>query len=134
MSKINGLCLTASFALLFTGAASAGDNVLLALNVPAPAPVTKVAAALKADATAQAQAPAISATDFDALSSVNDPLYREGSKELLQQVIKQDSEKAAPKTQLRDAPVSREMKPLKKLKKIKTRKPVHADPLKHSAL
>lgn len=134
MSKINGLCLAASFALLLTGVASAGDNVLLALNVPAPAPVVKVAAALKADATAQAQAPAISASDFDALSSVNDPLYREGSKQLLKQVIRQDSEKAAPKTQLRDAPISRDMKPLNKLKRTKTRKPVQADPLKNSAL
>lgn len=100
------LFAAASTVILFCGAALAG----------APAePVRKTAAApaaiqtqLSAQTTAQAITPCLEPCDFDALSTVNDPLYREGSKEFLKQVSGSAEKKpaAAAKPVLRDAPNS----------------------------
>jgi hypothetical protein len=106
------LLAAASAVILFYGPASAG----------APAePARKTAAApaaiqtqLAAQTTAQTLAPALE--DFDALSTVNDPLYREGSKEFLKQVsggaqVKPEAGETA-RPALRDAPnSSRSVKP-----------------------
>lgn len=135
MAKVHGFLLAASVVVLSAVPALAESPVLLALNVPIQAPVTEVVSALKAPATTQAKTQEISSTDFDAFSSVNDPLYREGSKELLKQAIKDDgAAKPAPKAALRDAPVSKDAKPVKKLKKPRARKPVRSDPVKHSVI
>lgn len=102
------LFAAASAVILFYGAARAG----------APAePARKTAAApagiqtqLSAQTTAQAVTPCLEPCDFDALSTVNDPLYREGSKEFLKQVSGSAENKAAvggtAKPALRDAPNS----------------------------
>lgn len=120
--------LAASAVLFFAGPSSAKDGVLLALNTPAPAPVVKVTSGLKEAATVQARLNPAGYTDFDAFSSVDDPLYREGSKELLKKVISEERHaKPALRQELRDAPVS---KPVKAIKRVKVRKPVHADPVK----
>jgi hypothetical protein len=99
------LFAAASAVIVFYGAALAG----------APAePARKTAAApaaiqtqLSAQTTAQALTPGLESCDFDALSTVNDPLYRESSKEFLKQVSGSAEKKpAAAKPALRDAPNS----------------------------
>ncbi len=136
MSKSKDLFLAAAALFLFSAGLSAADNVLLALRAaPAQAEVIKTAELL-APATAQAPVTELQPGDFDALSAVNDPLYREGSKEFLKETVKQDELKAqerAVKPALRDAPADiavpavPAVKPV--YKKFKAKKPVHADPL-----
>lgn len=137
MLKSKGVFLAASVIFLFSAGLSAADNVLLALRAaPAQGEAIKTAELL-APATAQATAPEMGTSDFDALSAVNDPLYREGSKELLKEAAKQDGlkalERAEVKPALRDAPadIALPAVPAKKpvFKKLKVKKPVHADPL-----
>lgn len=130
MSKLSGFFLAAAAVLCFSGAADARDNTLLALNLPAKPAVTQVTQALKEPATAQARVSPAGYTDFDAFSAVNDPLYREGSRELLKRVIREDRPAGAVKQELRDAPISKDAKPGKSLKRGKMKKPVHADPVK----
>ena len=141
MLKLRGFLLAASAVLLFSGAARAGGGTLLALNKPAQAAVNTGAlpAALKEPATAQISTGVYGYTDFDAITSANDPLYREGAKELLKQAVKTGAEKkSAPAGALRDAPISKEAKPgavrrIKTrglLKKSRTGKPLHTDPVK----
>lgn len=146
MLKLSGFLLAASAVLLFSGAARAEGGPLLALNKPVQAAVTPVAAeqavlpaALKESATAQIKAGIDGYTDFDAFTSANDPLYREGAKELLKQAVKNDADKKnEPAGALRDAPISKEAKPgavrqIKArglLKKMKSVKPLHTDPVK----
>ena len=146
MSKLRGFLLAASAVLLFSGAARAEGGPLLALNKPAQADLNSNAreqavlpAALKEPATAQIKTQIDGYTDFDAFTSANDPLYREGAKELLKQAVKNDAEKKnAPAGALRDAPISKEAKPgavrqLKTrglLKKTRSGKPLHTDPVK----
>lgn len=146
MLKLSGFLLAASAVLLFSGAASAEGGMLLALNKPAQAAVTPVAAgqavlpaALKESATAQIKTRIDGYTDFDAFTSANDPLYREGAKELLKQAVRSDAKKKnAPAGALRDAPISKEVKPgavrrIKVrglLKKNRSGKPLHTDPVK----
>lgn len=143
MSKRSVLFAAAAAVIFFSGAARAGDNVLLALNGPEKPAIRITAAQLTAPATGQAAVPCEEACDYDALSAVNDPLYREGSKEFLQQVSKTDEAKpaAAVKTPaapaLRDAPNSgpaavgpAPVKPHPALKKPKVKKTGPADPLK----
>ena len=95
--------------------------------------MTQVTQALKEPATAQARVSPAGYTDFDAFSSVNDPLYREGSRELLKQAIREDKPAGAAKPELRDAPISKDAKPAKRLKRARTRQPVHADPVKEKS-
>ena len=115
--KITSTFFVAVSALVvFCGAARAADNVLLAVNKPVKAGLSIKTAELAPKATAQINIQAAESEDFDAFSAVNDPLYREGSKEFLEQVSRQDeakTEKAEPekkapvnKTELRDAPNS----------------------------
>jgi len=136
MSKVSRLLLAVSAVVLFSASARAGEKVLLALNTPPKSSISSISTELKAQATAQAL---LGATDFDAFSAVNDPLYRESSKELLKQEIKNDAGKTnAAKESLRDAPISKEalpgaarpvkVRPL--LKKPGAGKPLHADPVK----
>lgn len=128
MFRTLAFSMAASAVVFFAGPSSAKDGVLLALNTPAPAPAVKVVSELKEPATAQARITPAGYTDFDAFSSVGDPLYREGSKELLKQVIGEErAAKPAARQELRDAPVS---KPVKAIKRVKVRKPVHSDPVK----
>lgn len=135
MLKLSGFLLAASAVALLSGAARAGEENLPALSArPKPA-AAAVPAELKRDTTAQVKAPTAGYTDFDAFSSVNDPLYRSGSRELLKQEIKQDaSRKPAAGRTLRDAPISRSVpgtvKPGKALNRRKAVKPVRADPVK----
>lgn len=139
MLKVYSLSLSASAVLLFSGAARAGENITLASNTPVKQSVTPVSAELKGSATAQIRIDVAGYTDYDAFSSVNDPLFREGSRELLKQEIKTDAEnKTAAKDTLRDAPISKELqsgaagklKVRTYIKKTKTVKPLHADPVK----
>lgn len=131
--KLCGFLLAASAVILFSGAARAEGGALLALNTPAVS-ATAAPAELKEPATAQIKIDVPGYTDFDVYSSVNDPLYREGSRSLLKEVVKND----APADTLRDAPISKEarpaairqVKPGAPLKKIKVRKPLHTDPVK----
>jgi hypothetical protein len=144
--KLRGFLLAASAVLLFSGAARAQGGTLLALNKPARAAVNSdtrqqavLPAALKEPATAQIGTEVAGYTDFDAFTSANDPLYREGAKELLKQAVKTDAgRKNAPAGVLRDAPISKEAKPgavrrIKArglMKKTRSGKPLHTDPVK----
>lgn len=139
MSKIINFQLAALAVILFTGAARAEGGLLLASNTPGSQPVNVTSAELNASATAQFRTDVPGYTDFDAFSSVNDPLYREGSKELLKQVIKNEADKKSPpRDALRDAPISKEARPgaaapvkiRSSIKKPKAGKPLHADPVK----
>ena len=137
---MKGLFLAASAVYLLSGALFAGEGVLLALN-PAPAKAQSLKAAdLLPSATSQAVLEP-GAGDFDALSAVNDPLYREGSKEFLEQAAGQDEAvrpakpAAAAKPVMRDAPADNratvlDSAPKPALKKLKKDKPVHSDPVK----
>ncbi|MDD5208290.1 MAG: hypothetical protein PHV36_02810 [Elusimicrobiales bacterium] len=144
--KICGFLLAASAVILFSAAARAENNTLLALNDPARVSVKPAAVsardaaplALKNSATAQLTIGSSEYTDFDAVTSVNDQLYREGSKELLKQSVKGGAKKAAAGKVMRDAPISKEgrsgaLRPVKArslINKTKSGKPLHADPVK----
>lgn len=136
MYKCKGFFLAASAVLLFAAGASAADNALLALN-PAPAGDAAIkVSALLPPATAQAVLPETGETDFDALSAAGDPLFREGSRELLKEAVRQDGLKAKEakdaKPVFRDAPADAPAKALPArpvISKPKAKKPVHADPL-----
>lgn len=141
--RLTGSLLAVSAVLLFSTAARAAQGTLLALNKPSPAAAAPaqpaLAAELKAPATAQAAADVPGYTDFDAFTSANDPLYREAAKESLRQaVIKDAGKKETPAAALRDAPVSKDVRPgavrpakvRGRLKRPGTGKPLHADPVK----
>lgn len=132
MYKMRGFFLAASAVLFFAGGAAAMDPVLLALNTPAKAaikiPAEKRAAARQSKPAAEQAKPGY--TDFDAVS-VNDPLYREGAREMLKEAVKQDgAAKPAVKPVLRDAPISKDPKPVKPAVKPRVKKPVQTDPVK----
>lgn len=134
MSKLSGFFLAAAAVILISGAAEARDSVLPAVNLPVITPVTPAPRTLKEPATAQARISPAGYTDYDAFSAVNDPLYREGSRELLKQAVKDGAPvKAAPKQELRDAPISKGANPARILKRVKIKKPVHADPVKEKS-
>lgn len=147
--KISGAFFMAVSALIvFSGAARAADNVLLALNKPAKTELAIRTSDLALKTTAQINAAAPVSEDFDAFSAVNDPLYRESSKAFLQQVSKQDAvaaekaeqpaKKEPVKEALRDAPNSpvpapaaaepAKVQPV--IKKSKLMKVIPADPVK----
>lgn len=146
MAKICGFLLAASAVILFSAGARAENNTLLALNAPERVSVKPAVAGardaappdLKNSATAQLIIGSPGYTDFDAVTSVNDQLYREGSKELLKQSVKDGAKKAAHGKVMRDAPISKEsgsgaVRPVKArspIKKNKPGKPLHADPVK----
>ena len=139
MLKVYSFFLAASAVILFSGAARAGEKITLASNTPVKQSVIPVSAELKGSATAQIRIDVAGYTDYDAFSSVNDPLFREGSRELLKHEIKTDAEsKAAPRDNLRDAPISKELqrgaagkvKVRTYIKKARAVKPLHADPVK----
>ncbi len=135
MTRICG-CLMAAFAFIaFSGTARAGKGALPGLSAPARTAIGSISAELKEPATAQVKAGIDGYTDFDAFSSVNDPLYREGSKELLEQAVKEDAgKKEAPSRALRDAPISKAPAApghaARQLKKRRAVKPLRADPVK----
>lgn len=143
MKKTSSIFIAVSAVLFFGGAALAADNVLLAVNKPAPKAVQLQPMELAPQTTAQILLQAGESGDFDALSAVNDPLYREGSKEFLQQVSKQDAvkvdNKEPVKTILRDAPnspaavpaaVPAPVKVQPVLRRSKLMKVIPADPVK----
>lgn len=143
MKRSSGFFWAALAVMIFTGAACAGDNVVLALNRRVKTAAAITTAGLKAPATGQAKIPCPASCDFDAFSAVNDPLYREGSKEFLEQVSKTDDARPGKKEQaapaLRDAPNSGgapvavrrgPVKPHPAIKRPKVRKTGPADPLK----
>ncbi len=128
--------LAVSAVLFFPGAARAGGDTPLAMNRSSGTVISVGMSELKAPATAQARVRPPESTDFDALSTVNDPLYREGSKEFLEQVSKQDTAAQAvkpAKAEYRDAVRSGARMPVKApaaLKKPAAKKPVHSDPVR----
>lgn len=135
MHKCKGFFLAASAVVSFAAGAFAADGTLFALNTaPAQEAGIKTSALLQ-PATAQAVLPEPGETDFDALSAAGDPLFREGSKELLKEAARQDDVKAqegkASKPVFRDAPAdvpaAVPAKPV--ISRPKAKKPVHADPL-----
>ncbi len=107
--RINaGHVMAASAVLFLSGFAFAAGNAVPAAPKPASFPVA--AGELAPGSTVQLALPSgtsLSGSDFDALSEGNDPLFREGSKELLQQELKASGPAApAAKPVLRDAPNS----------------------------
>lgn len=143
MHKFRGLFFAASAVLFFAGFAAALDPQLLALNTPVKAGLKIDASKRAAKSSAQVKQENI---DYDAISAT-DPLYRDGSKEMLKEAVKREgavkpAEKpAAAKPELRDAPISKdpsvkpaEARPAKVLKDPRSKKPVHSDPVKANAL
>jgi len=128
MLKVRAFLYAASAVVFFAAGASALDPVLLALNTPVKAGL-KVSASRKDDPQAKPAAQVKPGyTDFDAVS-VNDPLYREGAKEMLKQVIREEgTSKDSKKPVFRDAPIS--SGPAKVIKKPAVKKPLHTDPVK----
>jgi hypothetical protein len=131
MLKLRALFSAAAAVLVFAAGAFAVEPVLLALNTPAKAEL-KIPAESKP--VQQARPAAAQAkpgyTDFDAVS-VTDPLYREGSKAMLKQVIKdEEGSKESAKPVMRDAPISRTSAPAKPLKRPSMKKPLRTDPVK----
>ena len=148
MKITSAFFMAVSAVIVFCGAARAADNVLLAVNKPVKTELSLKTSELASRTTAQINAEVPASDDFDALSSVNDPLYREGSKEFLQQVSKQDEVKGvkapepakkeqAGKTVLRDAPnspapavVPQPVKAQPVIRRSKLMKVIPADPVK----
>ncbi len=146
--KVTSVFFAAVSAFIFLGgAARAADNTLLAVNKPARTELSLKTSELAVKTTAQINAEAPVSDDFDVLSTVNDPLYREGSKEFLEQVSRLDAvqngtaekpvKKAPLKEALRDAPNSRvpaaAVAPVKLspvIKKSRLMKIIPADPVK----
>lgn len=110
MKMTSTFFVAVSALVVFCGAARAADNVLLAVNKPVKTGLSIKTAELAPKATAEIKIQAAESEDFDAFSAVNDPLYREGSKEFLEQVSRQDAvkpeRKEPAKPALRDAPNS----------------------------
>ncbi len=146
MKITSAFFMAVSVVLFSCGAARASDNILLAVNKPVK-PEFSIKTGLAAKATAQVNAEAAVSEDFDALSAVNDPLYRESSKEFLQQVSKQDApvtdkaekpaKKEPVKETLRDAPnspapavIAEPVKVRPVIKRSRLMKVIPADPVK----
>ncbi|MHB0995881.1 MAG: hypothetical protein ACYC2I_05880 [Elusimicrobiales bacterium] len=136
MHKCKTVLLAVSAVAFFSAGAFAAEGPLLALNdAPARDTAIKVSALLQ-PATAQAQAEAPGITDFDALSAVGDPLFREGARELLKEAVRQDELKAqegkAAKPVFRDAPADVPVKAVPArpvISRPRAKTPVQADPL-----
>ncbi len=109
--KLSGILSAAASAVIFFAVSSYAGETPAA---PSAQPAASAALQRPLQAQATAQISLQGQGDFDALSAVNDPLYREGSREFLKQVAAQDPKpaapraapKAAPAPRLRDAPVS----------------------------
>ncbi len=138
MNRSSMFIMAACAVFVFSGSAGAAEKVLVALNLPVKSGINISTPRLPAPTTSQIMTGGED-SDFDALS-VNDPLYREGSKELLEQISKQEAAKPAvksvPKPALRDAPVSKKVPGAvpaggsPAVKKVRGKKPVHSDPVK----
>jgi hypothetical protein len=138
MRKVFCSSLAVLAVFFFAGAAGATRNALAPVNGKAlPAPSVAVSG-LTAQTTAQLSSDGTGQMDFDALSVAGDPLFREGSKEFLQQLSKGDSVLPAAKPALRDALNSvktpavkpgRE-KALPLIRKPRAKTPSPADPIK----
>lgn len=135
MSRFS-FAFAAAAVIFFSGAAFAARQ-----EFPEVREVKPVTDPLKEGATSQAAvSAAIHTIDFDVFSSIDDPLYREGSRRLLEKAVKEDAPKKAavkksgpPKAApaLRDAPISRPaLKKVLKLRKTRAKDPVHTDPVK----
>lgn len=125
MRKFRVSLLSASAVVFFAALASAALNAPPPAADPAPKAEPKVSAQAKPDAPKEKSG----ATDYDAFS-VNDPLYREGSKLMLKSAVKAEDTPKAVKQDLRDAPNSGTAAPAGALKKPRAKKPVHTDPVK----
>jgi len=108
--KISAVCSAALF-IFSLAAKAAGDARTKAATAPVPQVAVKLAEKVLSSATSYAE-PAdtgesvIGHTEFDEFNNINDPLYREGSKELLEQAIVDDS---APKAAVKDAPAKQKI-------------------------
>ncbi|OGS17456.1 MAG: hypothetical protein A2234_01560 [Elusimicrobia bacterium RIFOXYA2_FULL_58_8] len=114
---------TAVAVAVLSAGAVAGETALPARRAPAK---EDIKTELARPATSQIKTPDAGYTDFDALSAINDPLYREGARALLKQVSKDDAAAAA-KPVLRDAPNSR---PASLIKRPRVKKALPVDPVK----
>jgi len=95
----------------FSGWKAAGKPVPPAIKPPAPAAAVNPAEKIQEPAASCAETQnspdaAVGHIEFDEFSSINDPLYREGSKALLQKAIDEDSAPAAP---VKNTPVKKEL-------------------------
>lgn len=119
------LVFAAAASAAFSGPARAGENVPRAIGAAAK---ENTSAPLTSQSKAGVKTGDAGYNDFDALSSVNDPLYREGSRQLLRQVVKAGAAAAVrPAPAFRDAPNSRRAPGLK-MPRVK--KAIPADPVK----
>jgi hypothetical protein len=100
---------SASIFIFLVYAKAASQPVLPPIKTPVPAAAVKSAEKVQAPATSYAETldsedDAVGHTAFDEFSIINDPLYREGSKFLLQKAIDEDN---APKAPVKAAPVKK---------------------------
>ncbi|MCM2268166.1 MAG: hypothetical protein NDI60_10390 [Elusimicrobiales bacterium] len=130
--KLSAMFFAAAAVVVFCPGVRAAEIVPPKIETVKPAAAVQLAA----PATAQLSAPCLESCDFDALSTVNDPLYREGSKEFLKQVAA-TAPAAAPQAKpalgkdLRDAPNSAPAAaPHPAIKKPAGKKHGPADPVK----
>jgi len=125
MKIVRFFIFTAVAVAAFSHMAMAAESVLPAHN---PQVKNELKSGLISSATTQVQAGDTGYTDFDALSTINDPLYLEGSKAFLKQIVKGDAAKAGKTAPvLRDALNSR---PASLIKKPRVKKSLPADPVK----
>ena len=104
--KISASCSVSLF--IFTFYAKAAGVPPLPAAFPPQAPVslseTVQNPATSYAAPKNAEEPGIGHTEFDEFNNVNDPLYREGSKALLEKAVEED---ASPKAAVKKAPVKK---------------------------
>jgi hypothetical protein len=108
--RISAAC-SASLFIFSVYAKAAGEPVPPTIKASVPALAVKLTEKIQAPATSYMKAPdseeaAIGHIDFDDFSNINDPLYREGSKVLLEKAIKADN---APKVQVKKTPVKKNL-------------------------
>ena len=169
---ISAVC-SASLFIFLVYARAAVEPAPPAVKTPVPAAAVDPAEKIQGPATSYAETPdgdsirnsqlnilspddAVGHTDFDEFSSVSDPLYREGSKALLQKAMDNDKSPKAPvkkapvkKSLWRDAPADIPAKaakpasvkggdgiksPVFPLKKNRPMKLIPADPVKNKSI
>lgn len=125
MKNVPAFIIAAAAAAAFSSLAIAGETALVALQ---PAAKQGIRAELTSPSTAQLKIIDAGYNDFDALSAVNDPLYRAGTRALLKQNVKSLPAAAGQgRGALRDAPNSR---PAPVIKKPRIKKHTPSDPVK----
>jgi len=125
MKTIRAFMFTAAAVAAFSPVATAAETVLWTPDIPVK---EAIKSGLLSPATGQLKTMDSGYTDFDALSTVNDPLYRAGSKELLKQLMKSGAV-ASP----RGTPVFRDAlnsRPVSAIKKPRVKKSLPSDPVK----